>query len=125
MRAQRDADEEHRRDGRTYPRCPTCGVIWRQSGNATGHCSGCHATFDSLAAFDRHRTTGADGGRECRYPASVVRDDGVPVFECRIAAGVTYWRLRLSEADRERFAELVRRRVCIDSRRAEGPGRSD
>ncbi|HEX6382227.1 MAG TPA: hypothetical protein VF180_13360 [Acidimicrobiia bacterium] len=30
-----------------------CGMSW--TGAGTSHCSGCHETFTSLAAFDRHR----------------------------------------------------------------------
>lgn len=45
------------RDGRVWPRCHKCNVIWRQSGNRTGHCSACHRTFDGVEAFDRHQTT--------------------------------------------------------------------
>lgn len=31
-----------------------CGKSWKQRGNRTGHCSGCHATFEGLALFDAH-----------------------------------------------------------------------
>lgn len=31
-----------------------CGKSWKQRGNRTGHCSGCHETFEGLSLFDAH-----------------------------------------------------------------------
>lgn len=33
--------------------CPKCRSKWTGLGRA--HCSGCHHTFNSVAAFDKHR----------------------------------------------------------------------
>ncbi len=48
-----------------------CGKSWIQRGNRTGHCSGCHETFEGLAVFDAHRYTNDAGQRACRNPADV------------------------------------------------------
>lgn len=48
-----------------------CGKTWIQRGNRSGHCSGCHATFEGIAAFDAHRRTDDDGQRVCVDPATV------------------------------------------------------
>jgi hypothetical protein len=90
-----------------YPRCPRCFVIWRQSGNRTGHCRTCCRTFDSAAAFDAHRRGGV-----CLDPAALLRPDIVPMFEYRTAvagldAGTIYWRLTMTEAQRMYFASLT------------------
>lgn len=45
-----------------------CGKSWKQRGNRTGHCSGCHETFEGEALFDAHRSTFDDGGRGCLDP---------------------------------------------------------
>ena len=34
--------------------CGKCVARW--GGQSTSHCSGCHRTFSSLSAFDKHRT---------------------------------------------------------------------
>ncbi len=97
---------EAQRDGRTHPRCGRCGIIWRQSGNRTGHCSGCHRTFDSLEAFDKHQVIPETGRVVCRDPAEVKRGDGSPVFESRIRDGVTYWGIPMSDAWRATLAGM-------------------
>ncbi len=48
-----------------------CGKTWRQRGNRTGHCSGCHETFEGEALFDAHRRTADDGTRICLEPAAM------------------------------------------------------
>lgn len=35
-----------------------CGKSWKQRGNRTGHCSGCHETFEGVTLFDLHRRGG-------------------------------------------------------------------
>lgn len=45
-----------------------CGVKWTQVANRTGHCSGCHLTFSSLRAFDRHQTI-EKGVSVCHEPS--------------------------------------------------------
>ena len=72
----------------TITRHGACGQSWRQSGNRTGHCSGCHQNFDGLSAFDRHRRDG-----KCLDPASLFDKDGESVFLGRSDDIATYWRL--------------------------------
>ncbi|MEJ6490728.1 hypothetical protein PQI23_13460 [Leucobacter sp. USCH14] len=55
-----------------------CGKTWRQRGNRTGHCSGCHETFEGEALFDAHRTTLADGSRGCLDP-NEMKFRGIPL----------------------------------------------
>jgi len=81
-----------KRQPHTTPRCPTCRVQWRQSGNRTGHCSGCHRTFSGEAAFDAHQTI-PDGRVVCRDPGTLTTKDGTPKWrpftdEC----GAQVWR---------------------------------
>jgi len=91
------------------PQCPGRKVIWHQAGNRTGHCSGCHCTFDSLAAFERHRCDGA-----CLYPGDITDSTGRKLYERRDVdlwadthdAGTTYWRLTLTDQQAERFDRL-------------------
>jgi hypothetical protein len=47
-----------------------CGKTWRQRGNRTGHCSGCHETFEGESVFDAHRVTLDTGDRGCLNPAT-------------------------------------------------------
>jgi hypothetical protein len=70
-----------------------CGAVWWQSGNRTGHCSGCHRTFDGLGAFDRHHR-----GGECLDPAGVTNEAGELVYTSRPGShgrddATTYWAL--------------------------------
>lgn len=104
------------RDGRTHPRCPDCGTVWRQSGNRTGHCSGCHLTFTSAAAFDRHRVDDEAGNRTCRDPGAVFRTepDGtrVAVYDVIVtneppaSPHLAYWALHTTDEQRAAFAKL-------------------
>lgn len=48
-----------------------CGKTWRQRGNRTGHCSGCHETFEGETVFDAHRVTDENGDRVCLAPSEV------------------------------------------------------
>jgi len=43
-----------------------CGKSWKQRGNRTGHCSGCHHTFEGITLFDLHRRGGV-----CADPATM------------------------------------------------------
>ena len=79
------------------PTDPACGTTWRQAGNNTGHCGGrrgCHRTFDSEQAFDRHQTV-RKGVVVCRDPATLYDlSDSQAVYESRVGDdGVTYWRM--------------------------------
>ena len=76
----------------TIVRHGACGAVWWQSGNRTGHCSGCHRTFDGLGAFDRHRRDGA-----CLDPRTLMVK-GEFVYAWRLGtherdAATQYWRL--------------------------------
>lgn len=51
---------------------PACGRSWTQHGNRTGHCSGCHETFEGLSLFDAHQRIEADGSVICLSPASMM-----------------------------------------------------
>lgn len=44
-----------------------CGKSWKQRGNRTGHCSGCHETFEGVSLFDLHRRGGV-----CADPREMV-----------------------------------------------------
>ena len=46
-----------------------CGKSWKQRGNRTGHCAGCHETFEGLSLFDAHQRLAADGSVICADPA--------------------------------------------------------
>ena len=48
-----------------------CGKSWRQRGNRTGHCAGCHETFEGLAVFDAHQRQNPDGTVLCLNPEDV------------------------------------------------------
>lgn len=56
-----------------------CGKTWKQRGNITGHCSGCHETFEGVALFDKHRTDAPDGSRTCRNSESMEYPKGYPL----------------------------------------------
>jgi hypothetical protein len=48
-----------------------CGKSWLQRGNETGHCGGCHQTFEGTALFDAHFRRLQDGRIECKDPAEM------------------------------------------------------
>ena len=48
-----------------------CGKGWKQRGNRTGHCGGCHETFEGLALFDAHQRLRPDGSVICAAPESM------------------------------------------------------
>jgi hypothetical protein len=48
----------------------SCGKSWLQVGNQTGHCGGCHLTFSSGRAFDRHQRM-EDGRSVCLSPLAL------------------------------------------------------
>lgn len=60
-----------------------CGQKWRQRGNETGHCSGCHRNFDGSVAFDHHQTI-EDGRNVCHDPSAnpwyVARTDDLATY---------------------------------------------
>lgn len=58
-----------------------CGKTWKQRGNRTGHCSGCHQTFEGLTLFDAHRVTNDDGTRSCLNPAEMTYYGQTPTLE--------------------------------------------
>lgn len=93
-----------------------CGARWVQHGNRTGHCSTCHRTFTSLAAFDAHqRMLDRAPWQECVDPASQVHATGEPVF-VRVPTGPRdsqpyHWHLAPSEKQRAALDRLVARRA--------------
>ncbi len=48
-----------------------CGKTWVQRGNRTGHCGGCHETFEGIALFDAHQSLNPDGSVICADPAQM------------------------------------------------------
>lgn len=57
-----------------------CGRSWRQTGNRTGHCSGCHETFEGIGLFDAHqRNRDATGKPECLDPETMEYPKGWPL----------------------------------------------
>lgn len=48
-----------------------CGKTWKQRGNRTGHCSGCHETFEGLGLFDAHRYSVSETERGCKNPSEM------------------------------------------------------
>jgi len=74
------------------PTCNTCGTQWRQSGNRTGHCSGCHRTFSGIAAFDAHQTV-PEGRIVCRDPGTLTTHSGAAKWRTyRDECGALVWR---------------------------------
>ena len=49
-----------------------CGKSWKQRGNRTGHCAGCHETFEGIALFDAHQRVSADGKLVCLAPDRMI-----------------------------------------------------
>lgn len=77
-----------------------CGKTWRQRGNRTGHCGGCHETFEGEGVFDAHRVTLDDGTRGCLKPESMKFRGEL----LRLENGT--WRgPRMSEAAKARYAD--------------------
>lgn len=87
--------------------CPGCGARW--GGLETAHCmaSGCHKTFSSYHAAEKHRAGSHVDGRYCLDPATAVNENpesprfGKRLFkltkrpyECWTTAGdlPEYWR---------------------------------
>jgi hypothetical protein len=69
-----------------------CGAEWQQSGNKTGHCSGCHRTFSGISTFDAHQRI-VDGRNVCLDPAELIDKNGRPRFRTFTdKAGCEVWR---------------------------------
>ena len=58
-----------------------CGKTWKQRGNTTGHCSGCHETFEGEHLFDAHREykDAAKAVRGCKVPQDMEYPKGYPL----------------------------------------------
>lgn len=58
-----------------------CGKTWKQRGNTTGHCSGCHETFEGEHLFDAHREykDAAKTVRGCKVPQDMEYPKGYPL----------------------------------------------
>lgn len=48
-----------------------CGKSWKQRGERTGHCGGCHNTFEGNALFEAHFERMPDGRVKCKNPAEM------------------------------------------------------
>lgn len=70
-----EAPETAKRQPAIDVRCSTCGHAWHQYGNRTGHCSGCHQTFEGSALFDWHQRLTDDGEVICARPGDERWDD--------------------------------------------------
>jgi hypothetical protein len=59
-----------RKHGPEWVVCATCKARW--TGLSACHCTGegCHRTFTSISAFDKHRTDSHVTGRYCLDPAA-------------------------------------------------------
>jgi hypothetical protein len=68
-----------------------CGTRWRQVGNQTGHCGGCHRTFASLDAFDSHQRI-VSGKNVCLDPATLMRGGENRFRTFTDPLGATIWR---------------------------------
>jgi hypothetical protein len=77
--------------------CGGCDVRWHQRGNQTGHCSGCHRTFQGVSTFDAHQRL-VDGRSVCLDPQDILTGgNGVHAGEPRFKAiidteGAQVWR---------------------------------
>lgn len=67
-----------------------CRKAWKQRGNRTGHCSGCHQTFEGLTLFDLHRRGGV-----CADPQQMVVAGKPLIFDATHGDGT--WRSDTSE----------------------------
>ena len=67
-----------------------CGAVWHQAGSETAHCGGCHRTFSSVSAFDRHRVS-KDGVRVCLDPGAVTRGNTAAFSSCQDRYGCQVW----------------------------------
>lgn len=68
-----------------------CGAVWHQAGSETAHCGGCHRTFNSVSAFDRHRVH-EDGVRVCVDPGGVTRGHTRVFSSYRDRYGCQVWK---------------------------------
>lgn len=99
------AEGVEKRDARRFPRCYKCGILWRQVGNRTGHCSLCHRTFIGVEAFDRHQVH-SFGKVVCLDPMTH------PTVEYEVRIGGDKWDLFLVYfriKPRESFEEMWER----------------
>ena len=79
-------------------KCLDCGATW--TGHRGGHCKapGCHQTFTSDSAADRHYRS-RSGFAGCHDPATLTTKDGEPVFAWNerrqawsLAGGLSPWK---------------------------------
>lgn len=51
---------------------PRCGKTWKQRGNTSGHCTGCHETFEGITLFDAHQRRDDESSKTiCLDPAKM------------------------------------------------------
>lgn len=89
-----------------------CGKSWRQRGNRTGHCSGCHETFEGLSLFDAHRKGGV-----CADPRKMVVNGAPLTFDGTHGDG--------SWSARNTFAEALTRAAAIEAAKAQNKEQSE
>lgn len=58
-----------------------CGKSWRQRGNRTSHCGGCHVTFEGLSLFDAHFVHHKDGTLTHLDPRTMTFNKAALVFD--------------------------------------------
>lgn len=58
-----------------------CGKSWRQRGNRTGHCGGCHETFEGGSLFDAHLVHEKDGSLTHLDPRTMTFNRAPLVFD--------------------------------------------
>jgi hypothetical protein len=76
---------DHAREPRKYPAC-SCGAVWHQRGNVTGHCTVCHRTFEGVRLFDQHQSQDEGGRTVCADPTTTK----IGGAKCRLVDGA--WR---------------------------------
>lgn len=65
-----------------------CGKSWKQRGNRTSHCGGCHVTFEGLSLFDAHFVHHKDGTLTHLDPRTMKFNKAPLVFDGSLGDGV-------------------------------------
>ncbi len=90
-----------------------CGKSWKQRGNRTGHCSGCHHTFEGITLFDLHRRGGV-----CADPRVMVVNDAPLTFDPTHGDGAWSARNAFAEAMTAKATPEAAKRQNRDRREA-------
>lgn len=108
------ARADHQLNPTRYPICGTCGTVWAQHGNRTGHCAKCHQTFEGLSLFDRHQTLNDDGSVNCRDGADMTYKHETLTN----ADGVWFGPRMTQEANNRRFGSQTQHRARTEGTHA-------